>query len=445
MLPRWFLGAALLAASACGDTPEPARHLVLITVDTWRGDHFDTERAGTFLTPELSRFADGGVRFTAAHSAGCETSPGTAGILTGLLPRRSGVVVNSHLLPLEVPTLAEMLRDTGFATEAVVANVVLAPGMGFDQGFEGYELVHRPPKAAAREVTDAALERLQAREEAVRSDGRLFLWVHYMDPHGPYVPPEDDLRSFPVDAFDAPRDVPLLPEGNHSGWGGVPSYQHVVFDPPPRDARDYLARYAGEVRAMDRQVGRLLGTLDERGVLAEAVVVLTSDHGEALAGDHGFYFSHANGLTQDQIHVPLVLRCPGCPQGRVVRRPVSTLGVVPTALQRLAVEPPEDHVLDGHELLEDGKHLAYAERRGEVTLRRGGWKAVWLRDEGTRLFEVPADPGERRDLAAAHPERLKELARALRGLRDRPIVAEPESRPRPGDNRRETLRALGYL
>lgn len=443
--PRGAVATLLLLAGGLGCTPEPPRHLVLVTADTWRGDHFGTERAGTPLTPGLSRFAAGGVRFTAAHSPGSETSPGTAGILTGLLPRRSGVVVNRHMLPLEVPTLAEVLRDAEFATAAVVANVVLAPGLGFDQGFQGYELVHHSPKAGAREVTDAALARLEDLDGELAEGRRLFLWVHYMDPHGPYLPPEEHRDLFPVEAFDAPRQIPLLSEGNQSGWNGIPAYQQVGLDSPSRDGRDYLARYAGEVHSLDREAARLLAALEDRDILETAVVVVTSDHGEALAGDHGFYFSHANGLTQDQIHVPLVVRCPGCPEGRVVERPVSTLGVVPTALRLLGVPAPEGHVLDGVDLLGEPEHPVYAEGRSEAALRVGRWKAAWGPDGGARLFDLARDPGEERDLAAAHPERLRELERLLRRLRRRPVVAEPRDRPRAGEGRREELRALGYL
>ncbi len=430
---------------ACQRSPQPARNLILVTVDTWRADHFATERAGRPLTPELERFADTGVRFTAAQSAGTETSPGTAGILTGLLPRRSGVIANSHLLSLEVPTLAEVLHDAGFATEAVVGNVILDRGMGFDQGFEGYEIVARPPKPSAREITDAALARVTARREDLAAGRRLFLWVHYMDPHGPYLPPEKDLSRFPAEAFEAPRSLRLLPEGDISGRGGIPSYQQVGLSPPERDGRRYLARYAAEIHYMDREVSRLLRALDGLGVLEDAVVVLTADHGEALAGDHGYYFSHGHQLTQDQIHVPLVVRCPSCPRGEIVDLPVSTLGIAPTALRRLGVPAPEGWAADGVPLLGEAEPLVYSQNRWQVALRRGFWKAVWDQRGTGRLYNLDFDAGERRDVASRHREVLAALAQELLRLRRRKILAEPRLRPPSGPDGRQELRALGYL
>ncbi len=101
---------------------------------------------------------------------------------------------------------------------------------------------------------------------------------------------------FPLDAFDAPRNIPLKPQGDNVGKGAIPWYQQLYGpEEPSRDGRDYEARYAAEVRALDAQVHRVLVTL-ERWVDATAVI-LTSDHGEALGGDHGYYFSHGNGLT----------------------------------------------------------------------------------------------------------------------------------------------------
>lgn len=436
--------ALALGAGGCGRAPETApRHLVLVTVDTWRGDHAFGERAGTALTPRLERFARGGVRFTAADSVATCTSPGVAGILTGLLPFRSGVMLNHHLLSDEVPTLASWARSAGFLTLGVVANPVLRPGMGFEQGFESYRLVPALaplPKARADAVTDAALASLDA-----APDGRrLFLWVHYMDPHGPYSPPEDARRLFPVDAFEAESDIPLLEEPG--GLGGIPVYQQLRPGPPSRDGRDYLARYAAEVRFMDRELGRLLDGLEERGLLDDSVVAVTADHGEALAGDHGYYFSHDNGATQDQLHVPLVLACAACPAGSVVEAPVSTVDLAPTLLALLGLRPPSGHALDGVSLLAPEPRPVYGRAGREVSLRTGDWKAVWpFRGGAARLFHLGDDPGELRDLAGLNRDRLRSLAELRRELRGRPVLAEPRKRPEAGGDRARELRALGYL
>lgn len=98
-----------------------------------------------------------------------------------------------------------------------------------------------------------------------------------MDPHGSYHPPEAIRDEFPLDGFGEARRVPFV-EGN-SGRGGVPGYQRRGFRRAPTDARDYLARYAAEVRFLDQEVGRLLAGLRERRLLESRVLVITADNG----------------------------------------------------------------------------------------------------------------------------------------------------------------------
>ena len=138
-----------------------SRTVVLVIADTWRGDHAFTEKVGQPLTPHLTSFAQTAEVFRDANSVSNSTSPGTAGILTGLYPNRSTVDRNMSKLPAKIPTLASLLAEHGFKTGAVVANPVLRPGMGFEQGFDHYELIQRTrpveTKVRGRRVVEAAL------------------------------------------------------------------------------------------------------------------------------------------------------------------------------------------------------------------------------------------------------------------------------------------------
>lgn len=440
-------GALALLSTGCGGGGEPPSHLILVTVDTWRADHFLTERGGTALTPRLAELAEESVRFTQASSVGDETTPGVAGFLSGVIPHRSGVIINSNVLPPELPTLATLLRDAGFETRALVANPVLAPGNGFEHGFDSYRLLkplEQEVKVRSRELTDAALEVVRTwRERPEKDRGRLFLWVHYLDPHGPYNPPHEMSALFPRRVFGERREVDLLPKGNQSGWHGVPAYQQRGLRPVPRDVRDYLSRYAGEVRSLDRDLGRLIDGLREGGVLDDSLLILASDHGEALENDHGHYFSHSNGMTVDQLHVPLLLRCASCPAGQRVDRPVSNVDILPTALDLLAVD--REVVTDGIHLLDDTPRVVVSQSLGEIAVRQGSWKAIWKRKEPPRLFDLASDPGEEHDLAGEHPETLRQLTERMREARGRPIVARAGLREKARAKAREALAALGYL
>ncbi len=434
---------AIPLAAACGGgaSPDPDRNLLLISVDTWRGDHLFGSRGGVELTPELSRFAGGALTFDEASSAGNATSAGVTGLLTGLLPRRAGVVRNADRLQEAVPTLATRLREQGFETAAFVANPVLASEHGFAQGFERYELLsrtRRQTKGRAEALSRAALSWLEDRDPS----RRFFLWLHYMDPHGPYEPPAPWDGMFRPEAFEERGPVPLLPRGNQSGYGGIPHYQQVApaGEQPSRDARDYEARYAAEVRSVDAAVGELLADMASRGWLDDTITILTSDHGEALSDDHGYWFSHGHGLTRDQLHVPLLVRCTRCQPGTRVDRPVSTVDVVPTVLELLGLEVPEG--LDGHSLLEDRPSPVIGQSPAATSVRDGDWKLTVMRDR-VRLSAL-ANDREEPVATESEPERVARLQAALREAQ-RPGLVEPRKRDSLGPDELESLRVLGYV
>jgi len=430
--------AVLLAVglvAGCRRQPDRARNLILITVDTYRADHLLEERAGRALTPRLATFAARAERFMNAHSVSNCTTPGVAGILTGLLPRRSGVFSNKQLLPARLPNLATWLRAAGFRTAAVVSNPVLRPGTGFESGFEEYRFLRseekaRPGKPRAARVNEAALDWLAALPEGER----FFLWAHYMEPHGPYDPRPELRELFPREAFEGQRDVPLLDDD--SGLGGIPLYQQrSVSAEVIRDARDYLSRYAGEVRALDADLGDFLAELEERGLLSSSVVVLTSDHGEALVDDAGYFFSHDNGLTQDQIHVPLLLAFPSCTGGAVHDEPVSTVDIVPTVLRLLGTGMPGE--LDGVDLAQDVRPGVVSQIASETAVRSGAWKLIRSVGGGAELVDLSrGDPGlsSGEDAPPAVRRRLEEM---LREVEKRPPLESPVERPKREHARRE--------
>lgn len=418
----------LLLACCPACAPERrADNLILVTVDTFRGDHFLETRGGVPLTPHLAEFARRAVVFVDVDSVGVCTSPGTAGILTGLTPPSSGVTRNSHMLPDELPTLATILRAEGFATAAFVSNPVLRPGMGFDNGFETYERLAPLPgmaKTRAARISEAGLRWLDALPEGER----FFLWLHYMEPHGPYEPGEEFHALFPREEFDAPQEIPLLDD--NSGLGGIPRYQRVKDSEFEADGREYLLRYAAEVRSLDHELDRLLGEFENRGLLARSAVVLTSDHGEALVDDHGFYFSHNNNLTRDQTRVPLLLYHPGCRGGTVLEYPVSTVDVVPTCVELLGVaDPPR---FDGTHLLSDtGRTLVYQNAR-DLAIREGTWQLVWQAKAGRySLTDLAGDGADRVDVGADHPAVLKRLKERLDSVRNQAPLTRPTQRPGP--------------
>src|SRR5262249_42822488 len=151
-----------------------------------------------------------------------------------------------------------------------------------------------------------------------------FLWVHFMDPHGPYDSPPSATEGLGVDAL-ADKELPF--STTNYGLGVIPKYQQL--DDLHR-AREYRRRYLGEVQSTDAQIGRLLDLLDSSGLRQSTLVLLTADHGESL-GEHDYYFQHGWFPYEESLHVPLIVRFPGIAPRRV-GGPVSLVDVLPTVL-----------------------------------------------------------------------------------------------------------------
>jgi arylsulfatase A-like enzyme len=383
-----------------------------VTVDTLRADHLGSYGAVDAHTPVLDTLAASGVRFDDAVSPVPLTLPAHTSLMTGLEPPTHGVRHNGiHRLGAGIPTLAEALRDEGFATGAVVGALVLARRFGLDRGFDQYDahMTRRSSEGAgyaerpADAVVDAALAWLE------QAPARFFLWVHFYDPHARY-------------------------------------------DPPPGFAAGFANRpYQGEIAFVDHELGRLLGGIRARFGEEGLLVVATSDHGEAL-GEHGEP-GHSYTLYEATQRIPLLLAGPGIPAGAVVEGPVRLVDVAPTLLARVGAPPLAAG--DGEDLLPllaagGSQRAAYVETLAThydygwsplVGLRTARFK--YIRAPVPELYDLEADPGELENLAATAPAEVKRLDAQVEARLERPSRS-PEPVVLAAEERRR-LESLGYV
>jgi arylsulfatase A-like enzyme/Tfp pilus assembly protein PilF len=409
------LCAAALAAACAPDRP---RDVVVVTLDTLRADRLGCYGNPAGLTPHLDALAEESTLFEHAVAPAPITLPSHASLFTGRYPTATGVRNNgTFVVPEHERTLAEILRDAGWSTAAVVAAYPLERRYGLAQGFDRYDdrlpsITAASPgviplffsERKASSVTDRAL----AAWEAMAGPPR-FLWVHYFDPHAPYEPPEPFASRF--------RDRP----------------------------------YDGEVAYLDAEVGRLL-----RGILDASpgvIVAVVSDHGEGL-GDHGEQ-THGVFLYDSTLRVPMILRAPGWfPAGRRVSTPVSLIDLLPTVLSLLGL--PATEGLQGIDLLPltDGagepQRSLYAEsylplleyRFSPLAAVRHG-RLKYIAAPAPELFDLEEDPDETRNLHGAHPDEER-LALELTALAARTTAGESNA---AGIDERAAarLRSLGYV
>ena len=421
----WLLGCALGAlALSCGGGPrdgEPSRSVVLVTCDTLRRDALEPYGAPAGCSPSLARLAEEALVFEDAWSGASSTLPALSSLFTRRTPDELGVTAgNRLLLGPEVVTLTERLSEAGIETAAFVSNAVLRRfptpigEVALAQGFEHYddrmvakERNRRLLERSAPDTVRAALDWLDAREDPLRPS---FLWLHFIEPHGPYTSGE------PL-ALEGEEPTAELPLGTTDrGLGEIPRYQDLGGE---RDPAAYRAAYRGEVRYLDAAIGDLLDGLRTRGHLDRSTFVLSADHGESL-GERDWWFTHGQSLAPELVRVPLIVRVPGATiRGRRAGL-VGPFALHDTLLSSAGVLPPERSVTTPGAEHWDPLVVQQRGRPGtathETAVTDGRFRLTWDGAGGERLTDLWSDPAEERDLRSQRPgvaDRLRERFRSF--------------------------------
>ena len=449
-------------AKSAGARKEPPS-IVLVLVDTLRADFLGAYGFDGPVSPAIDAFAKQSVQFEHAFSQAPWTKPSIASLFTSLAPDTHRVLshdgkygdaqggTSTEALPQDAATLAESLKQAGYATGAFVANPWLLREHGFAQGFDVFDQRQGgplPPRANV--MLDAARKWIDARPK----DQPFFAYVHLMDVHGPYDAPEADYEAVrespglgPSRILDDMTLSHVRPYLRRASW---------VNGESARDLRTWRAHYAAGVHALDRQLGAFLDQLAKSGVLDRTLVVITADHGEELADNGGW--DHGFRLYEHQLHVPLIVRMPaGASGGRRVQEIVSLIDVMPSLLgQAGAASPPMTQGRDLSPLLagKDGGAGAGQSFAGGVkwspqmhSLRAPGWKLIEDGRAGSvEVFDLKADPTEQKNVASSRPAERARLAQTLDAHR-RELAAKPALAPEKGavsDEMKQRLEALGY-
>jgi len=478
----FFVLAACCAVAACTRERMPERldgfNLILINVDTLRADHLGCYGYERDTSPFIDELAAGGVTFTSAAANSSYTRESVASLFTGLLPSHSGATGWNARPSPSAATLAEKLRAANYRTVFLSLTTMLTDA-GFTRGFDLAEHLTKQWGASGQgpQLSKRALEVLSS------GDARpFFLYLHYLDPHGPYDPPPDALARFagpePPTRLELYGDVrPRLAELRKQGFG-------------PGDLRfdDLVRRYDAEIYDTDRAIRQLFEGLRRSGQLERTVAVLTADHGEEFL-EHGFV-EHAWTLYEEVIRVPLIMWAPGHLEPQRLSVPVSSVDLLPTLTELLGIshDPPD---ADGRPLfsfasgraaavLDDRpqiSELLIAERNALRSVRSGRWKYLhavrwlppddraaaaaaqddlrsktggllpdpWAAPVAEELYDLSTDPGESDNLLEREPGRYRELRSILAAYKDR--IASAQRAPTAASLNREDaerMRALGY-
>ncbi len=392
-------------------------NVLLITLDTTRGDRLGFYGNDEIATPAIDALAKRGVFFSRAISPAPTTLPAHSSIMTGLFTFHHGARKNgSTRLSEDHTTLAEVLKGAGYATCAVVSAIVLEAHFGVSQGFDEYHdqvsdfpdaPKRRVPERHGKETTDIALDWLSR-----RGPGPFFLWVHYYDPHSPY-------------------------------------------EPPPPFSEEYKTNlYDGELAFVDSQVARLTDYLQEHALTDKTLVVAIGDHGEGL-GQHGEW-AHGIMLYDPTLHVPFIMSCGNRLGGGVyISKQVCSVDLTPTILSLLGIAMPVK--CDGVDLTRPWSpetRLIYGDTM-EGFNQYGLSPLLCVRDGENKyifgpapeLYDIEHDPDETRDLSGDVPAETESMKGRLQQHfgSDLEAACFMQTNEQVGYDARQKLAALGYI
>jgi arylsulfatase A-like enzyme len=434
---------AFLIAHGCAPRRE-RQNLLLVLVDTLRADHLSLYGYPRKTSPNFDRFARQNLFFPNARSQAACTFPSVNSLLTSRYAMRFLDPPGQGMgIPEGVAVLPDILQRAGYATAAISASPIVRvsrsrhnPGGGFGRGFASFDesCIWRDASC----VNQVAFAYLRDR----RQEQPFFLYLHYLDPHGPYSPPPSYARRF-ASPVDGPE---WLRKGDPNVWS------HALYEEgaaPASFDRAQLGHlvdlYDDEIRFFDSQFGALLHELDLRGLRQNTVVAFVADHGEQFLEHDGL--KHCRSVYDVEVHTPLALRVPGRPAAWI-ERPVENLDLAPTLLALLGV-PVLAASFEGRDLFaaDAGARPAFS-AQGTLRAATGPrFKLVYDVEHQTfALFDLQADPGETRDVKAEHPDDLRALRRDLFAWLQ--AVEGSTTSKKSVDAARaaqEQLKSLGYL
>lgn len=486
----------------CSQPKEPVSqtNVLLITVDalradsvSWAGSDFDT-------TPNLAALAADSVVFDQAITSFPGTTASMPSLMTGLFPNFEGIEewnkftyhgFNEFETPEEseqpaisdnLQMLAETLQSHGFRTFGFNTNPNLTQYRKFNQGFTDYDDFgaymksarenRQHPLEGAYPPVDVVMAKVLPAIRALQAEPA-FMWVHLMESHSPYLPPEPYSRVSSR-TFTSLSDLDIngaLYHFLHRQWGAKPDQiSHPSLEElgiSKEELIDHLwGLYEGEIRFCDAELGGMIAAMDELGMLDNTLIIITADHGEEFF-DHGFVTHHfESALAEELIRIPLLIRPPGGVEGGIrVGQVVRMVDLAPTILDYVGF-PEATATMDGVSLrpLMTGDDLepltAYYSTIDYGIVRTERWKYRLEKNRGEngrpveRLYDIVADPMESKDISADHPETLAELRAdwveftkqlALRGGQALPGSSGDPSGAEVDEATKEQLDALGYL
>lgn len=443
---RYLLAAWLVAVWGSGPVwaADPLPDILLLSVDTLRADRLGAYGYERNTSPNIDELLAAGGRFDSARTVEPLTAPALASMLTSLAPHDHGSTRNGLHVREKLPSLPRLLRHQGYRTAAFVGSWPLRPKLwGMAEHFDLFEAVLtearwlgiRTREAKADDINHRALDWLR-KHRAEEGRRPFFLWLHYVEPHAPYV-----LQSSFVAQIGTPSEGRTDSKSN---------------------------RYDSEIAYVDHRIGQLLRDLDAISENSSILTVFVSDHGESL-GEHD-YWGHGRNLLEPNLRIPMGITWKGRIAPGVVGAPSSIGDLARTIVGLIGIEAPSflqgfdwSGVLVRQEPEPVERKTFHQAHRGAVTKREdqthvrekgllevasfdGRRKEIFRpRNDSRWVFDLAIDPGEQKSLEPVESVASEQVAGWLAVVQQGLVASDALPPPSLSDDDVEALRALGYL
>ncbi|MCM8774695.1 MAG: sulfatase-like hydrolase/transferase, partial [Candidatus Omnitrophica bacterium] len=399
-------------------------------------------------SPNIDAFAKESALFTQAIAQGSCTYLSLPSLHTSTYPRTHGVYNVGYKINPLLPTLAEVLKKSGYTTAMFGTNVKRIQGLE-----RGFDVFKDDGDIKADKITQRVIAWLEKNRNT-----KFFLWIHYFEPHGPYRPPQPYNKIF-LDESQT-RNIPIN-YNSKSGFMAIPNY---IAENNITNVNFYISQYDGEIRFVDEQIGILFKKIKELNLDSNTLFVITADHGEAM-GERNHYFGHWS-IYDEIIKVPLIIKCKKIiSRPKIIDHQVQMIDIAPTILKSVGIVKPK--TMKGNSLLplilKNKSHFsvfAYSEvsqedDKIEDCIRTKEWKLLHKRytkrklEDTYELYNLILDPEEKNNLVNERTNEFKFLNKKLNDWRKdnplvKPIIADSIIAKLTQESK-EILKSLGYL
>ena len=417
---------AAAQVQACRDC-----NVILIAIDTLRADHLSSYGYDRTTSPNIDAFAQEARVFTNFYSNASWTLPSFSAMFTSLYPSDVKMQLPSDKLDDRFTTIAEILKQNGYATVGFNSPTPVSRNGGFFQGFDSFTVVQ--PDRQLRDtmlLVPSALEWLDANK-----DKKFFMFLHTFEVHDPFCPPEE------FDRFRGSEESATL---DCVDIVAISKHNRGEEELSAEDLARVAGLYDADLLHADHNLGTLFARLKAEGLYDNTIVVITADHGEEL-GERDIV-GHGYSLSNALVHVPLIIKAPNLPPGAESNN-ASTIDIAPTILELVGIARPA--FFKGRTLTElGGGRIIYQETSAPIDLIKqldriiaspqagqsevrqntvpalkesiiqGNWKYAVDNTTDTReLYDLRADPKEERNLIGIDARQARALRETFEALR----------------------------